>query len=110
MRKIVLLLVTAVMISAIEAKSKKDPVIMTVAGKDILLSEFLFIAKRDNKVDFNNKKSVDEYVELYKNFKLKVADAEASSIHELERFEQEFENAKRLRAWKSQQCHSPCGQ
>ena len=33
---------------------------MTVAGKDIPVSEFLFIAQKDSGVDLNNKKSLDD--------------------------------------------------
>ena len=94
MKKIVMLLVLVVMITTMEAKSKKDPVIMTVAGKEILLSEFLFMAKRGDSVDFNDKKSVENYVELFKNYKQKVADAENLTIHETPKFVNEMEKYK----------------
>jgi len=95
MKKIVMLLVSLVMITTMEAKDKKDPVVMTVLGKDIPLSEFIFFAKKDNSIDFNNKKSVDDYVEIFKSYKLKIADAEAMSINQTPKFENEFENYKR---------------
>jgi Parvulin-like peptidyl-prolyl isomerase len=95
MKKILMLLVLVVMVTTVEAKGKKEPVVMTVSGKEILLSEFIFIAKKDNSIDFNDKKSVDDYVELFKNYKLKVADAEAMSINQAPKFEQELERFKR---------------
>jgi peptidyl-prolyl cis-trans isomerase SurA len=95
MRRIVLLLVSAVMITVSEAKDKKDPIVMTVAGKEIPLSEFIFIAKKDNSVDFSDKKSVEKYVELFKNYKLKVADAEALTYNKAPKFEQELNRYKR---------------
>jgi len=91
MKKVFLLCILVGLITTMEAKEKKEPVVMTVAGKDIPLSEFIFMAKKDNSVDFRNKQSVKNYVELYKNFKLKVADAEALTIHEAPRFEEEME-------------------
>ncbi|MDR0835103.1 MAG: peptidylprolyl isomerase [Tannerella sp.] len=94
MRKIVLLLVSVVLMTAVEAKVKKDPIIMTVAGKDIPLSEFLYIAKKDNSVDLKDAKSVEKYVELFKNYKLKVADAEALTMNQTEKFEKELEQYK----------------
>lgn len=95
MKKIVMLLVSVAMVTTMKAKDKNDPVIMTIAGKEIPLSEFIFIAKKDNSVDLNDKKSVENYVELFKNYKLKVADAEALTMHKAPKFERELENYKR---------------
>ena len=94
MKRFCLLLVLAAMVAAAEGKEKKEPVVMTVAGKDVLLSEFLYMAKKDNSVNFKNKKAVNHYVELYKNFKLKVADAEALQMHTTDRFDHFFEQYK----------------
>jgi len=96
MKKIaVFLFLAAVATTVISAKEKKDPIVMTVAGKDIPVSEFVFFAKKDNSVDFNNKKSVADYVELFKNYKLKVADAEALTINKAPKFELELEDYKK---------------
>ncbi|MDR0573658.1 MAG: peptidylprolyl isomerase [Tannerella sp.] len=90
MKKVVMLFVSVAMITTMEAKEKKDPIVMTVAGKEIPLSEFIFIVKKDNTVDLNDKKTVENYVELFKNYKLKVADAEALTIHKAPKFEREL--------------------
>ena len=95
MKRISLLFISVVLISAVEAKEKKEPVVMTVAGKDVPLSEFLYAAKKEDSIDFKNKKAVENYVELYKNFKLKVADAEARFIHTNPRFDYELEQDTR---------------
>jgi len=95
MKKIVMLLVTVVFISTIEAKEKKEPVIMTVAGKDIPLSEFIYIAKKDSSIDFNDKNAVNNFVELFKDYKLKVADAESFNFHTHPKFLEDLENYKR---------------
>jgi len=94
MKKIVMLLFSVVIMTTIDAKEKKDPVVMTVAGNDILLSEFIYTAAKDKGVDFNNKKSVENYLELFKNYKLKVADAEALTISKAPKFIREMENYK----------------
>jgi len=92
MKRVSLLFILVVMIAAVEAKEKKEPVIMTVMGKEVPLSEFIFMAKKDNSVDLKDKQSVRNYVELYKNYKLKVADAEALTMHEAPRFSEELED------------------
>ncbi|MDR1408164.1 MAG: peptidylprolyl isomerase [Tannerella sp.] len=63
---------------------------MTVAGKDILLSEFLFLAQKDTTVNLLDGKSLENYVELFKNFKLKVAEAESKRFHESQSFNDEL--------------------
>jgi len=56
--------------------SGDDPVLFTVAGTPVNVSEFKYIYTKTNaeKADFS-KASVDEYLDLYKKFKLKVARA-----------------------------------
>ncbi|MDR3261138.1 MAG: peptidylprolyl isomerase [Tannerella sp.] len=65
---------------------------MTVAEKEIPLSEFLFLAQKDSSVDLLNKKSLENYVTLFKNFKLKVAEAESLGINKSRAFEDELTN------------------
>ena len=69
-----------------------DPVVMTVGDMEVPLSEFLFLAQKDSEVDLLNKKSLESYVELFKNFKLKVADAKTSRFQESYAFQQELAN------------------
>lgn len=76
------------------AQIPADSVVMTVAGKPISLSEFLFIAKKNNEVNLSDRKSLKSYVELFKNFKLKVADAEALGIDTTKSFHEELQGYK----------------
>jgi peptidyl-prolyl cis-trans isomerase SurA len=94
MKKVVLILISAAIVVAAEAKKQKDPVVMTVAGNDIPMSEFIFIAKKDNSVNLKDKKSVAEYVKLFVNYKLKVADAIASGIDKESNFDAELAKYK----------------
>ena len=56
--------------------SQNDPVIMTIDGKPITKSEFLQIYLKNNDNPKFDQASLDEYMELFKKFKLKVAEAE----------------------------------
>lgn len=55
--------------------AQKSETLMTVGSKKISSEEFIHIYKKNNS-DNLNEQSVDEYLELFKNFKLKVTEAE----------------------------------
>lgn len=57
--------------------AQKDPTVMTINGKPVTKSEFLQIYLKNNNNPKYDKASIDEYLELFKKFKLKVAEAEA---------------------------------
>ncbi|MDD4514909.1 peptidylprolyl isomerase [Massilibacteroides sp.] len=71
-----------------------DSVIMTVAGKEVSLAEFEYMAAKNNEVDLNNKKSLNDYLELFKIFKLKVADAEDAGFDKKTSFINEYAKYK----------------
>jgi peptidyl-prolyl cis-trans isomerase SurA len=75
----------------VNAQKKSDPVVMTIAGKQIPLSEFVFIAEKNGEVNLSDSKSVRNYVELFKNFKLKVAEAEALGLDKTKAFNDELD-------------------
>jgi peptidyl-prolyl cis-trans isomerase SurA len=74
MNKFIVLAITLVLGSA--AFSQDDPVIMTIDDKEITKTEFLQIYLKNNNDPKYDKQSLDEYVELFTKFKLKVAEAE----------------------------------
>ncbi len=57
-----------------------DPVIMKINGKSITRSEFEYSYNKNNSEGVIDKKTVEEYVPLFVDFKLKVAEAEAVGI------------------------------
>ncbi|MDR1527397.1 MAG: peptidylprolyl isomerase [Dysgonamonadaceae bacterium] len=57
-----------------------DPTVMKINGKNVKKSEFEYIYNKNNGEDAIDKRSLDEYILLYKNFRLKVAEAEAQGI------------------------------
>lgn len=88
MKKYCILLFVGFLFQLVNAK--EDPAIMTIAGKKIPLSEFLYIASKDSTVDLRNPNSLEKYLNLFKNFKLKVADAEAVGIDKEASFQKEY--------------------
>ena len=73
------------------AESLPDSVVMKVSDKSVSVAEFLYIAQKNAEVDLKNEKSVKQYVELFKNFKLKVAAAEQLGLDRKESFKNELE-------------------
>lgn len=74
MKRLFVLAITLVL--AQTAFSQTDPVIMTINDKEITKTEFLQIYLKNNNDPKYDKESLDEYVELFTKFKLKVAEAE----------------------------------
>ena len=77
------------------AQALPDSVAMVVAGKQVPLAEFMYIAQKNAEVNLSDKQSVEQYVELFKNFKLKVADAESQGLDQTEAFKKELEGYRR---------------
>lgn len=90
-RSILLPLLALVALQALCAsrKSTSDPTVMTIAGKPVSLSEFEYLYRK-NASQQVEQKSLDEYVEMFVNYKLKVADAEAAGIDTTAAFVKEF--------------------
>lgn len=74
---------------ATAAKKGDDPTLMTVAGKDVKLSEFEYLYKKNNSQQLQPQ-TIDEYVDMFVTYKLKVADAEAAGIDTTAAFIKEF--------------------
>lgn len=77
------------MSAAVQAQ-KSDPIIMTVAGVDVPRSEFEYSYNKNNTDGVIDKKTVDEYVELFVNYKLKVKAALDARLDTTTSFRQEF--------------------
>jgi peptidyl-prolyl cis-trans isomerase SurA len=74
MKRLLVLAITLVLTQTVMAQ--EDPVIMTINDKEITKSEFLQIYLKNNDDPKYDKASLDEYMELFKKFKLKVSEAE----------------------------------
>ena len=69
---------------------KADPIIMTVAGVDVPRSEFEYSYNKNNTDGVIDKKTVEEYVDLFVNYKLKVQAALDAKYDTLTSFKTEF--------------------
>lgn len=76
--------------TAILAIAKGDPVLMTINGKDIKLSEFEYLYHKNNQQQVE-KETLEQYVDRFVLYKQKVADAEAAGIDTTDLFIREFE-------------------
>ena len=67
-----------------------DPIVMTVAGKPVTKSEFVYSYNKNNGEDVIDKKTVKEYAELYANYKRKVQAALDAKLDTLTSYNKEF--------------------
>ena len=67
-----------------------DPVIMTINGVPVTRSEFEYSYNKNNSEGVIDKKTVDEYVDLFINYKLKVAAALDAKLDTASSFKNEF--------------------
>ena len=67
-----------------------DPIVMTVAGKPVTKSEFVYSYNKNNGDDVIDKKTVKEYAELFANYKRKVQAALDAKLDTLTSYNKEF--------------------
>lgn len=84
-------LLVALLVAATTASAQTaDPTIMTINGKAVPRSEFEYSYNKNNSETVVDKKSVDEYIDLFVNYKLKVMAAEEAGIDTTKAFRDEF--------------------
>lgn len=76
--------------------ASKEPVLETLGGKPVYISEFEYVYNKNNGNAENaySRASLQEYLELYTNFKLKVLDAESRGLDTTTAFRLELEGYK----------------
>ena len=67
-----------------------DPIVMRIAGVSVTRSEFEYNYNKNNTENVIDRKDLDEYVELFINYKLKVRAAEDARLDTAESFRDEF--------------------
>ena len=84
------LLACMLLIGSMAYAQQSDPVVMKINGVPVTRSEFEYSYNKNNSEDVIDKKSVDEYIELFINYKLKVAAAYDAKMDTLKSFKKEF--------------------
>ncbi|MCA1761932.1 MAG: peptidylprolyl isomerase [Flavobacteriales bacterium] len=71
-------------------QSNEDPVLLKINDKEVTKAEFEIIFRKNNNDSAITKADLDEYVELFINFKLKVAEAEEKGMDTIPSFVREL--------------------
>jgi peptidyl-prolyl cis-trans isomerase SurA len=91
-----LLLLAALMPAMLFAQGWKSKTLIKMGDKTITAQEFMDVYEKNNvKSDVIDKKDVDEYLDMFVNFKLKVTEAEALKMDTLPKFVKEFEGYRK---------------
>ena len=88
-------LLLALLFITITSFGQTDPIIMEVGKNKITKSEFLQIYLKNNPSPVYDTKSLDEYMELFSKFKLKVAEAEALGYDTLPKLKKELDGYRK---------------
>ena len=83
-------ILVAMMSIACSVFAQNDPTVMTINGQPVPRSEFEYSYNKNNAEGVIDKKSVDEYVDLFINYKLKVQAALDAKLDTLSSFKSEF--------------------
>lgn len=88
MKKVILSII--LLAGTVMGFAQEDKVLMTINGEPVMLSEFLYIYEKNNQETSLEKKSKEEYLDLFINFKLKVTEAIAQGVDTTEAFKKEL--------------------
>ncbi len=85
-----LVLTTICLLAALRIHAAADQVLMTINDEPVMASEFMYIYEKNNQESSVEQKSIDEYLDLFINFKLKVKEAESMGLDTTEAFKKEL--------------------
>ncbi|MCD4747565.1 MAG: peptidylprolyl isomerase [Bacteroidales bacterium] len=89
--KTLLTLFGVMLIFNINAQNDNDQILITIADEEITVGEFMNVFQKNNvKGEVIDKKSLEEYLDLYINFKLKVKEAEDIGLDTVSAFIEEL--------------------
>lgn len=89
MKKHILALAAAAATLASAAQVSPDAVLLNVDGRDVTVGEFEYLFNKNN-TQQSTPQSIDDYLRMFIDYKLKVADAEAEGIDRTPAFLDEF--------------------
>lgn len=83
-------LLPAFVLGAFSGNAASDPVVLTIDDKPVYKSEFEYVYNKNNTTSTLDKKSVEEYCDLFINYKLKVLDAKEEGFDQQASYIKEF--------------------
>lgn len=83
---------------ALLSADRGDAVVMTINNEEITLSEFEYFYNKNNIEGVFDRKTLDEYIDIFVNFKLKVAAAKEANLDTISTFIDEFKEYRGLYA------------
>lgn len=89
------LLLALGLVFSLQVVAQKDETVLEIDGKKVSKSEFLQIYLKNNNNPKYDKTSLDEYMELFKKFKLKVAEAEALGYDTIPKLRKELDGYRK---------------
>ena len=90
MKRLYIFLLSLVTVAGLSAQVAEDPVLMTINGKKVLRSEFEYAFNKNRGNISDSTMTAEEYLQMYIDFKLKVAEAEALKLDTLTSFKEEY--------------------
>lgn len=85
-----ILAILALSVAALSAAAQEDPIVMRIGGTPVTRSEFEYNYNKNNSEGVLDKKNVQEYSELFVNYKLKVLAALDDRLDTLSSYQKEF--------------------
>jgi peptidyl-prolyl cis-trans isomerase SurA len=89
------LLLALGLVFSLQVVAQKDETVLEIDGKKVTKAEFLQIYLKNNPDPKYDKASLDEYMELFKKFKLKVAEAEALGYDTIPKLRKELDGYRK---------------
>ena len=90
MKKLKNIFLSLLLLSSSALAQVSDPVLMTVNGKEVRRSEFEYAFNKNNSNLVEDGQTIEEYLPMYIDFKLKVAEAEALGLDTVASFREEY--------------------
>jgi len=89
---LILIAITQIIVTA---QDYKDEILMTIGEKDITAGEFERVYKKNNNENLDQQQTVEEYLDMFINYKLKVIEAENLGMDTASSFLKEFDAYRR---------------
>lgn len=90
MKKAFFSLILAIMSAAFVYAEEKGAVLLTIDGQPVYASEFLYIYNKNNNETTLENKTIDEYLDMFINYKLKVFEAKQQGLDTTSAFKKEL--------------------